>query len=376
MRLKILQLRSSAGLFGADRVVLALNGALDDAGIDSGLLCINNYRMQEQALHQAATDRRQDAALLPCRRRIDLATIARLAGELRRRGTDIVHVHDYKSAFYAWLATRGQAVRCVATMHGQVDGTRSLRLYNRIELALLRHFDALVAVSARQVEALGKAGVPGQRIHLIDNAIEWPSPSPLRTAEIRRELGLDHGQFVFAAVARFSPEKNLGLLVDAFAAVAEDKPDSRLLLVGDGPDASGLRQQVHALGLERHVHFTGLRDDMEHVYPLFDCLVLPSLTEGMPLVVLEAMAHAIPVIASDVGEIPRLLAQTEHGQLIPPADRDALVAAMRNALLRRGQRDARARRHVETHHSPAAMAVRHAALYRSLTESVDEPQAA
>src|SRR5688572_8578911 len=141
-----LQVRSSAGLYGADRVVLALNHALPWSGARGRLLSINNYRMHEQALHDTASATGQDAVLLPCRGRVDPATVGALAAQIGavrdRDGTPpIVHVHDYKSAFYAWLATRrevhhGMPAPLVATLHGWVEGSTSLRLYTRLELAL------------------------------------------------------------------------------------------------------------------------------------------------------------------------------------------------------------------------------------------------
>ena len=169
-----LQVRSSAGLYGADRVVLALNHALPRSGARGRLLSINNYRMHEQALHDTASATGQDAVLLPCRGRVDPATVGALAAQIGavrdRDGTPpIVHVHDYKSAFYAWLATRrevhlGTPAPLVATLHGWVEGSTSLRLYTRLELALLRRFDALVVVAGEQIDRLGRAGVPRSRV--------------------------------------------------------------------------------------------------------------------------------------------------------------------------------------------------------------------
>lgn len=371
---RVLQLRSSAGLYGADRMLLTLNGALGGVGVDSTLGLINNYRMPEQPLFDAAIERGQATVLLPCRRRVDLDAVAGLARLVRDRGISLLHVHDYKSAFYAWLATRRHPRPLVATLHGQVDSTRSLRFYNRIELALLRRFSALAVVSARQVDILRQAGIDGERIQLIDNAIEAPLQRPDAARALRESLGLPPGQRVFGAVARLSAEKNLAMLVEAFARLAEEDTACSLLLVGDGPEASALRQLVRTQALESRVHFLGLRKDMGAVYPLIDCLVLPSLSEGMPLVVLEAMALGIPVIASDVGEVPRLLAASEHGRVVARGDLPALVEAMRSASA--GRFDAPARLHIERHHSPHGMATRYATLYRSLTEQQDDHQAA
>lgn len=372
-----LLLRSSAGLYGADRVVLALNNGLAGHGVRSRLLNINNYRMREQPLHELACARGQDSVLLPCRGRIDTGTVNALATQIASAGAAVVHSHDYKSAFYAWLATRRQPAPLVATLHGWVEGSSSLRLYTRLELALLRRFDALVVVAGEQVERLLKAGIPRSRIHQIDNGIETTHADGAGAAVLRDRLGIAAGSHVFTAVARLSSEKNLSMLLQAFAPVVAHSPGATLVLVGDGPEREALQAQADQLGLARgrQLHFLGARDDMAAIYAMTDCLVLPSLSEGMPLVVLEAMACEVPVLASAVGDIPRLLARSEHGRLVPAGDVVALQAALEEALMLRGRRDVAARAYVDEHHSARAMAGRYLDLYSRLLESTHDRRA-
>lgn len=364
----VLQVRSSAGLYGADQVVLTLNQALGSHGVRSRLASINNYRMPRQLLHAAAIELGQDAALLPCRGRVDPATVASLAAEVAETGANVLHAHDYKSAFYAWAANRGRRARLVATLHGWTDDTRALRFYHRLELLLLRRFDALVVVAADQAARLARAGIARERIHQVDNAIEPPPQVAEAVDTLRGSMGLAANAFVFAAVARLSPEKNLAMLVDAFRVLAGEDPRVVLLLVGDGPERTALEAQVGSAGLSSRVHFTGPRTDMPRIYAAVDCLVLPSLTEGMPLVVLEAMSRAIPVIASAVGEVPRLLSGAEHGRLVAPGIAPDLLAAMRSAAAQPGLRDLAARHHVLRHYSSRRMAESYLAVYRTLLE--------
>lgn len=367
----VLQLRSSSGLYGADRMVLTLNQALrGHNGVRSRLLSINNYRMPRQWLHEAATARGQDAALLPCRGRIDLATVSALTSEIAATGATVLHAHDYKSAFYAWGASRRRHVHLMATLHGWTGGSRALRIYHKLELALLRRFDALVVVAAEQAEHLVRAGVSIERIHQVDNAIDPPPSVAESNCEARASLGLDPAAFVFAAVARLSPEKNLSMLIDAFQALARDHPQVVLLIIGDGPERPALEARVARDGSASRVRFTGTRTDMPQVYPAIDCLVLPSLTEGMPLVALEAMAHAIPVIASAVGEVPRLLSGGAHGRLVSPGVASELLAAMQAAARQPGLRDPDARDHVLRHYTSGPMAESYLAIYRTLKEGV------
>ncbi|UTA53618.1 glycosyltransferase [Lysobacter soli] len=374
-----LQVRSSAGLYGADRVVLALNRALDRGGARGRLLSINNYRMQEQALHDVASSSGQDAVLLPCRGRVDAATIGALSAQIGaargRTGTPpVVHVHDYKSAFYAWLATRrehhsGQPAPLVATLHGWVEGSTALRLYTRLELALLRRFDALVVVAAEQIDRLARAGVPRSRIRHVDNGIECPVRDEAAASALRAQLRIAPSAHVFSAVARLSSEKNLAMLLRAFAPVASRHPHAVLLIVGDGPEREALETLAGELALSGHVRFLGMRHDMPAIYTLTDHLVLPSLTEGMPLVVLEAMACEVPVIASAVGDIPRLLERSAHGRTVPPGDAAALESALETAVATPRARDIAARNFVRERHSAQAMAAAYVMLYRELLEA-------
>lgn len=362
----VVQVRSSAGLYGADRMVLTLNAALPGQGLRSRLLSINNYRLSAQPVHDAALAQGQDAALLACSGRLDARTAAALAAQVADFRAGIVHVHDYKSAFYAWLATRRRPARLVATLHGWVENSRSQRLYHRIEMSLLKRFDALVVVAADQGERLAAAGIPRARIHQVDNAITPPSNAIHDNPALRAELGLPPAGFVITAVGRLSPEKNLGALIDAFATIAADDAATTLLIVGDGPEREVLQAHVGARGLTRRVIFAGVRSDMDRVYALVDCLALPSLTEGMPLVVLEAMARGIPIVATAVGDVPRLLARTDTGRIVAPADTEALTAELAAAVARGRIDDERARGYVAAHHSPDAMARAYTAIYAPL----------
>ena len=363
----VLQVRSSAGLYGADRMVLTLNAALPAEGLRSRLLSINNYRLSQQPVHDAAIAQGQDAALLPCSGRLDARTASALAGQVRDFQADIVHVHDYKSAFYAWLATRRRPARLVATLHGWVENSGSQRLYHRIEMSLLKRFDALVVVAADQAERLVAAGIPRARIHQVDNAIPVPTAaSASDAATLRTELGLPTDGFIIAAVGRLSPEKNLSALVDAFSTIAADDRTTTLLIVGGGPELDALQARARAAGIGDRVVFAGVRSDMDRVYPVIDCLALPSLTEGMPLVVLEAMARGIPVVASAVGDVPRLLAQTDAGRIVARPDADALAVELSTVVARGRSIDERARRYIAGHHLPDAMARAYAAIYQPL----------
>jgi glycosyltransferase involved in cell wall biosynthesis len=364
---EVLQLRSSAGLYGADQALLSLSEALPRHSVNTRLLCIRNYRMPVQALHEAASARGLGGALLPCAGRLDRATLRALREECERAPRAIVHVHDYKSASYAWLAARRRRVPLVSTLHGWIETSAGLRLYKRIELRLLRDFDALVVVAQAQRAVLQQAGVRDDRIHSIPNGIDTRRFSPQAPAATRAEFALGASTFVFGCVARLAPEKNVAALLDAFAALRGEGADIALLLVGDGPQRAALAERAVDAGVDDVVRFAGAVADTSRIYPLLDAFVLPSLTEGMPLAVLEAMACERPIVATSVGEVPILLHGTDRAMVVRPGDVAELLHAMRATFAAGRGRDAAARARVERAYSIDRAADAYATLYRTLT---------
>jgi glycosyltransferase involved in cell wall biosynthesis len=153
-------------------------------------------------------------------------------------------------------------------------------------------------------------------------------PAPKPEALVQR-LGLD-GKVVALFVGGLEARKNLSFLLDAWAEVARERPDVRLVVAGSGPRLARLQRQARRLGLERHVLFTGHLPEAEKVayYRLADLLVFPSLMEGFGLVVVEAMSCALPVIVSNRGSLPELVGDGEGGFVCDPADRSAFVRSV------------------------------------------------
>jgi glycosyltransferase involved in cell wall biosynthesis len=363
----VLQVLSSAGLYGAEHVVLGLIPALQGCGINGSLLCIQNPRLADQPLYERARQFGIPAETVPCRGRFDPATVRALRSAVARHPGAMVHVHGYKAAFYALLARGGRAEpSIVATLHGWVTTTHALRLYRWLELRLLRRFQCICIVSETMRATLNRAGVDDARIRLIENGIDTRRFRPDVTPLLRRDFGIPDRAFLFGCVMRLSPEKNpLGLL-KAFALMASAAPHAWLAIAGDGPQRPDIEQQARDLGIAGRLRLIGERIDMDRFYPMLDCFVLPSLTEGLPLSLLEAMASARAVIASDVGQVATVL-DGLPARVVPAGEVAALASAMQEAV-DYPQPSRALRERVEARYSVARMARDHAALYREIRD--------
>lgn len=361
----IVHVLSSAGLYGAEHAVLALIPALAELGIRSTLACIDNPHLDRQPLYEQACAMGIPARRVPCKGRLDGATTQALRAMLDQQPGVIMHVHGYKSTFYALRARRMQGVvPIVATLHGWVTNTRTLWLYRMLELWMMRRVQRVCIVTETMQPPLRDAGIPAARIRLVENGIDTSRFHTNAPALERAEFGIPPEAFVFGGVMRLSVEKNpLGLL-EAFMRVATDAPHAWLLLAGDGPQRADMEQRLRESPFTSRIRLLGARADPERLYPLFDCFVLPSLTEGLPLVLLEAMACERPVIASRVGQVPTVL-DGLPALLLPAGDTGALVDAMRHGLQRRPPLP-NMRQRVLSRYSVDRMARDYAGIYREL----------
>ena len=360
----VFHVRSSAGLYGAEYVILGLIPALASLGIGSTLLCLDNQHSAGQPLAAAARRLQIPFERVPCRGRFDPATIAALRRTMGRDAA-LLHVHDYKSAAHAWLARGRRDVPIVATSHGQFASTARLHLYHRLELALMRRFDRVCAVSEAMRPALLRAGVDPARIALIENGIDTgrfsASAVPLR----RGEFAIADDALLFGSAMRLTEQKNPLGLIDAFAQVAGAIPRAALVLAGDGLLREPVRARAASHGIADRVHLIGARDDLERFYTMLDVFVLPSLYEGLPLALLEAMAAERRLVATDVGQVAGVLAGLDV-KAVPPGDTPALAHAMIEASRMPEASLPALRERVVERFSLDRMAAAYAALYRDV----------
>ena len=305
----------------------------------------------------------ESRALLP-------QTALTLARRLRRDGIGLIHAHDFKSDLLGVLAGRIARVPVVTTVHGYIAITGKSQLYKRLDLMLLRAMDRVIVVSNAMLRDLGSRGIAPSRLRAVRNCIALENyPYGRRSRTARAAAGFDDGAIVVGHVGRLSAEKGQARLLRVFPRVLESVPSARLMFAGDGPQMGALRDLARSLGVVSSTVFLGYRDDIPEVFANLDLLVLSSDTEGLPNVVLEAMAMGVPVVATAVGGTPEVVEDRATGLLVPRDDEAALASAIIESLVSRDAAEERARRAramVEKEFAMEALIQRTHALYREL----------
>jgi len=264
---------------------------------------------------------------------------AAVAALCRSLAPDLVHTHGYRPDVVDAPAARRLGLPVVTTVHGFTGGGWKNRIYERLQLRAFRRFDAVVAVSAPLAEQLARAGTPRERIHLLRNA--WTgSGTALGRAEARRALGLPAEGPVVGWIGRLTPEKGPDVMVRAAAALADLGVTTAM--VGDGPEGARGRELAARLGIAGRVVWPGIVAEAGRLLAAFDVFVLSSRSEGTPMVLFEAMAASVPVVATGVGGVPDVVGGRE-AVIVPAEDPAALAGAVRAVLADPGAAAERAR---------------------------------
>jgi glycosyltransferase involved in cell wall biosynthesis len=241
------------------------------------------------------------------------------------RDFDIIHAHFTLPQGLLGLILKHICQKpLVVTVHGSDITIQSKKEYLRpISKWVLEGADRVVAVSAFLKEEVIKLGVDPSRVEVVYGGVDIPKDATTTSATSPGATITFIGAMV--------PQKGVDVLLKAFGKVKEKVPEARLVIVGGGPERDGLEAQSAEMGLE-DVEFTGLVEDLTDIYRGTAVLALPSREEGFGLVLLEAMARGVPVVAADTGGIPEIVDDRRNGLLVPPGDADALADALLEVL--------------------------------------------
>jgi sugar transferase (PEP-CTERM/EpsH1 system associated) len=368
-KLKILHVLDSLNVGGMERVVINVANGLDAARFDQAVCCISRLGTAAQQL--AGHVRRFDLAKGDERALLMPLQIARV---LRQERPDIIHTQSWAGMDGVIAHTLTRQGKLVHSEHGRNLPYIHHEPFKRKMVRRLAYEKAhavfVVSEEMRQYFCR-ETGFALDRMRVIHNGVDVAAIERADARGVREEFGLAPGAFVIGTVARFQETKDLATLVRGFAQLRQTHAPARLLLIGDGAERGRLEQLARDLNVAGDVLITGLRHDVPRLLRALDVFALTSLSEGLPISVLEAMAASLPVVATSVGMLPELLREGENGFLVEPRAVEKLAARL--ALLADDlelgrSMGAAGRQQVEREFSLAAMLRRYEELYLSLLD--------
>lgn len=303
--------------------MLLLVEGLARHGVENLLVAAEGSDVTEEARRRGLPVRS-----LPMAGEADLAFPFRFRRLLRDEVPDLVHLHSRRGADTLGAVTTRLA-RIPTILSRRVDNPEPGWSLG----AKYRLFDAVITISEEIRRVLLQQGVPAKKVRCVHSALDpEPFQGPCRREEFRRAFDLQDGDRVVGMAAQFIPRKGHDTLLAAVPKILRAHPRARFLLFGRGPLRDQIRARVEETGLDHSILLPGFRDDLPALLPCLDLLVHPATMEGLGVVLLQASAAALPVVASAVGGIPEAIVHGETGILVPPGDPEALANAVANLL--------------------------------------------
>ena len=334
MKYDVLHLIGSNLVGGPEKQIL--HHAVDMQNSDYRLTIGSFHDLNERPeVLVAAEQRNIPTVCLPGGIRPDL--VHRLSQILAARKGSLLCTHGFKSNVVGYLAARKTNTAHVAFVRGFTAENKRVIFYEILERQALKRAQRVVCVSEKQAEQIALLRGNRRPPIVVKNAM-LPPYSRQHDGEpaSRKGIGIPDDAFVFGSVGRLSTEKGHRFMISAFHQLCAQAPADAplfLVVVGDGHEQKPLEQQAAQLGIRDRVYFAGFQGNCTEWMQLLDCIIQPSLTEGTPNTVLEALCLKIPVIASAVGGVPDLIVDGRNGLLVPSADVPALATAMKRIWL-------------------------------------------
>ncbi|MEK7680407.1 MAG: glycosyltransferase family 4 protein, partial [Deltaproteobacteria bacterium] len=267
---------------------------------------------------------------------LDVRALIALSRLIREEGVDLLCAHGYKSTVMGWLAAKRAGIPVISFSRGYTAEDRMVAFYEWVERRVLGRVDGVVAVSDGQRKKLEGMGVKARRYWTVHNAVSINSRAVGSEEKIRKEvfarLGVPEGSIMVVSAGRLSPEKGHKDLVEAISMLNGSAGRAVFVFCGDGALRKELEAHAARLSVDKQCRFVGFRKDINDIFKAMDLLVLPSLTEGLPNVVLEAFSNAKPVVATSVGGVPELVEDGVSGILVPKERPDLLAGAISKCL--------------------------------------------
>jgi glycosyltransferase involved in cell wall biosynthesis len=330
-KLNVLQVCDHLGwegsrMHGVKRLFAWMIPRFDPARFDVSLVSLRKKDLSEETLESFGVD-----ITYLHKGKFDPATLPALLKVIDRKRIDILHLHGYGATTFGRMA--GAMRRLPNILHEHANLSDTPWFQKIADRALEPVTDIAIAVSKSTADFVIKARqIPARKVKTVYLGVpldEFSRPRPAEDiASARRELGIGPGEFAVGTVTRLHESKGNSYLVDAAAEVVRARPHTRFFLVGEGPLLPDLQAQAAAIGLGDRFIFHGFAKDVARVVSAFDLSVFPSLWEGTPLTVFEALAMGKPIVATDADGLLDVLTHDRDALIVPKRDATALAAAI------------------------------------------------
>jgi L-malate glycosyltransferase len=269
--------------------------------------------------------------------RLDLSVIFKIVKYIKVENIDIIHTHGARANLLGYIIKILTKVNWMTTIHSDPRNDflgRGIkgRIFTNINMRVLKKASHFFAISKRFKEMLVNFGINAEHITTIYNGIDFNKNKFKYGGNYREKLKLSEDNFVILMVARFDPVKCHKVAINAVKTVFEDYPNTRLLLVGDGPFKKEMELYVQQNGMSSFVDFLGFKENVHLYYQLADITLLTSKTESFPLVLLESGRESTPVITTDVGGVKDMIPDPSYGFIVPVGDTNAIEKAIKDAI--------------------------------------------
>ncbi|MCW5198145.1 glycosyltransferase family 4 protein [Desulfobulbus sp. F3] len=328
--IKVLHLISSRGLYGAERVIINLIAATDRSRVIPllGLLQPKGCLLQEFV--KAVRETTSVVHVIPCEKWIDRETIQTLILLIRKESVDIVHCHGMKGRLYGLIIATRTNIKLITTHHNWTGSDFRVSLFEIFDACYIRLFQKIIAVSPEVREMMLKLFIQDRKIQVIVNGIDENQfqKSEIKRRKIRGQFGINDDVTFIGTCGRISTEKGQKYFIEAVSHVVKTTNEVQFIIVGDGPQKSEMREYADMLGVSNKIIFAGFQSDVLSFYSALDIFILPSITEGTPMVLLEAMSCGLPVVATKVGGVVHIINNNEDGILVCPKESIELSSAI------------------------------------------------
>ncbi len=335
--IRLLQITHDLAIGGLQQVVLTLCRTIDRDRFHITVLCLRASGPLAEEIGKLGVK----VILLPQKPGTDYFSFLKVAKILREERIQVIHTHNTQPLFDGAIGAilAGGKQRIIHTDHAREFPDK--KRYMFAEWCMSHFVYKMVGVSEQTTKNLRKyEKIPQEKLATIANGIDGSRFAiKIDRHEKRKELGLSQAGPVIGVISRLEKVKGITYLLQAMPEILKTVPELTLVIVGDGSEMNNLQLEVNQLGVEKHVVFIGERYDIPEIYQVLDIYLLPSLSEGLPMGLLEAMAASCPVIASKVGGIPGAVVHNESAIFVSPRKfeelADAITALLKDELLRK-----------------------------------------